>query len=38
MRLGVTGGQVVAVTASGPQARAALDALVATVEEGFGEA
>lgn len=37
MKLGVTGGQTVTVTASGPQARAALDALVAAVEEGFGE-
>ncbi|GEA88387.1 PTS sugar transporter subunit IIA [Cellulomonas cellasea] len=38
MKLGVTGGQSVTVTASGPQARAALDALVAAVEGAFGEA
>lgn len=37
MKLGVVGGQTVTVAASGPQARAALDALVAAVEEGFGE-
>lgn len=37
MKLGVTGGQTVTVTASGPQARAAMDALVAAVEGGFGE-
>ncbi|WP_258726648.1 dihydroxyacetone kinase phosphoryl donor subunit DhaM [Cellulomonas sp. NS3] len=37
MKLGVTGGQSVTVAASGPQARAALDALAAAVEGGFGE-
>lgn len=37
MKLGATGGQSVTVTASGPQARAALDSLVAAVEGGFGE-
>ena len=36
--LGASGGQQVAVTASGPQARAALAAVVAEIEEGFGEA
>lgn len=37
MKLGATGGRTLAVTSSGPQARAALDALVAAVEAGFGE-
>ncbi|WP_227424872.1 dihydroxyacetone kinase phosphoryl donor subunit DhaM [Pengzhenrongella sicca] len=36
--LGAVGGQPLAVTASGPQARAALSAVVAEIEEGFGEA
>lgn len=38
MKLGATGGQTVTVTASGPQARAAIDAVAAAVEGGFGEA
>ncbi|WP_435735566.1 dihydroxyacetone kinase phosphoryl donor subunit DhaM [Cellulosimicrobium sp. PMB13] len=37
MKLGATGGQELAVTADGPQAREALDAVVGAVEGGFGE-
>lgn len=37
MELGVTAGHELAVTASGPQARQAVAAVVAAVEEGFGE-
>ncbi|MEO8557281.1 MAG: dihydroxyacetone kinase phosphoryl donor subunit DhaM [Actinomycetota bacterium] len=36
--LGAVGGQSVTVTATGPQARAALDALTGEIEAGFGEA
>ena len=36
--LGAVGGAELAVTATGPQARAALAAVVAEIEEGFGEA
>lgn len=36
--LGAVGGQALAVGATGPQARAALAAVVAEIEEGFGEA
>ncbi|WP_255372057.1 dihydroxyacetone kinase phosphoryl donor subunit DhaM [Cellulosimicrobium sp. CUA-896] len=37
MKLGATQGQELTVTADGPQAREALDAVVAAVEDGFGE-
>ena len=37
MALGVGRGATVRVTATGPQARPALDALRAMIEEGFGE-
>ncbi len=37
MRLGATQGRELSVSATGPQARAALDAFSAAVEEGFGE-
>jgi phosphoenolpyruvate---glycerone phosphotransferase subunit DhaM len=37
MKLGATGGQELAVTADGPQAHEALDAVVGAVEGGFGE-
>ncbi|MFC8921445.1 dihydroxyacetone kinase phosphoryl donor subunit DhaM [Cellulosimicrobium sp. NPDC057127] len=37
MKLGATQGQELTVTAEGPQAREALDAVVAAVEGGFGE-
>jgi len=36
--LGVMGGSEVMVTATGPQARAALAAVVDEIEAGFGEA
>ncbi|GAA4841463.1 dihydroxyacetone kinase phosphoryl donor subunit DhaM [Luteimicrobium xylanilyticum] len=38
MGLGATGGQEVEVTASGPQAHEALDAVAGAIEGGFGEA
>ncbi|WP_024288849.1 HPr family phosphocarrier protein [Cellulomonas sp. KRMCY2] len=38
MRLGAVGGRALTVVASGPGARAALDAVVALVDGGFGEA
>lgn len=37
MTLAATTGSVIHITASGPQARAALNALTALVESGFGE-
>ena len=37
MKLGATGGQELTIEAEGPQAAQARDALVAAVEEGFGE-
>jgi len=38
MGLGAVGGQTVTVTAAGPQARAALVAVIGEIEAGFGEA
>lgn len=38
MGLGAVGGQTITVTAAGPQARAALVAVIGEVEAGFGEA
>lgn len=37
MRLGATQGRELTVSATGPQARVALDAFAAAIEEGFGE-
>jgi PTS hybrid protein len=37
MKLGATQGRELTVSATGPQARVAVDAFVAAVEEGFGE-
>ncbi len=37
MKLGATQGRVLSLVATGPQGRVALDAVVAAVEEGFGE-